>query len=86
MKTFIGKVVSDKMEKAAVVQIEFFKKHPLYKKRLRIKRKIHAQNTIGAKLGDQVKIVECRPISKTIFFIITEVRKPSFKKAKEDKE
>lgn len=75
MKTFIGKVVSNKMEKAAVVQVEFFRKHPLYKKRLKIKRKIHVQNTLGAKLNDVVKIGECRPISKTIFFKILEVLK-----------
>jgi small subunit ribosomal protein S17 len=75
MKTFEGKVISDKMNKAAVVEVKFVKKHPLYHKRIVIKRKIHAQNIIGAKLGDKVKMVECRPISKTVAFKITEVIK-----------
>lgn len=75
MKTFIGRVVSDKMEKAAVVEVEFVKKHPLYKKRMRIKRKFPVQNLLGAKLQDRVKIQECRPISKTISFKIVEILK-----------
>lgn len=75
MKKFEGKVISDKMNKAAVVEVNFVKKHPLYRKRMVVKRKIHAQNTLGAKIGDTVKIVECRPISKTIAFKIVEVKK-----------
>jgi len=75
MKKFEGKVISDKMINAAVVEVKFVKKHPLYRKRMIIKRKIHAQNLIGAKIGDKVKIVECRPISKTIAFKIVEVSK-----------
>lgn len=75
MKTFTGKIITDKMNKAAVVEVKFVKKHPFYKKRITIKRKIHAQNLVGAKTGDMVKIVECRPISKTIAFKISEVVK-----------
>lgn len=75
MKTFTGKVISDKMNKAAIVEVKFVRKHPLYGKILTIKRKIHVQNEIGAKIGDKVKIVECRPISKTISFKILEVGK-----------
>jgi len=75
MKIFEGKIVSDKMNKAAVVEVKFVKRHPLYHKRMVVKRKIHAQNLIGAKLGEKVKIVECRPISKTIAFKINEIIK-----------
>lgn len=75
MKVFKGIVVSDKMNKAAVIEVGFVRTHPIYQKRLQIKRKIHAQNLIEAKKGDRVKIVECRPISKTIFFRIEEVLK-----------
>jgi len=75
MKSFQGRVVSDKMSKAAVVEVSFVKSHPLYLKRMKIKRKIHAQNPVEAKLGDRVKIVECRPISKSISFKISEVLK-----------
>jgi len=73
MKVIQGIIVSDKMNKAAIVEVKFFKKHPLYKKRLTVKRRIHAQNEIGAKVGQKVKISECRPISKTISFKVTEV-------------
>ena len=75
MKKFIGKIISDKMNKAVIVEIEFVKKHPLYQKRVIVKRKIHAQNEVGAKLGDAVKIGQCRPISKTIAFKILEILK-----------
>ncbi|HNP89213.1 MAG: 30S ribosomal protein S17 [Microgenomates group bacterium ADurb.Bin219] len=73
MKIFIGKIISNKMNRAAIVEVSFVKKHPLYHKRMQIKRKIHAQNLIGAKNGDLVKITECRPLSKTISFKIQEV-------------
>jgi len=73
MKTFQGIVIADKMNKAATVEIKFAKIHPLYKKRLISKRKIHAQNEIGAKMGQKVIIKECRPISKTVAFKIMEV-------------
>jgi small subunit ribosomal protein S17 len=75
MKVFQGVVVSDKMNKAAIVEVKFTKTHPLYKKKLTFKRKIHAQNTLEAKTGQKVKIAECRPVSKTIAFKITEVLK-----------
>lgn len=75
MKTFTGVVISDKMNKAAIVEIKFVKKDPLYKKRMIVKRKMHAENLLGAKTGDEVRIQECRPISKTIAFRISEVFK-----------
>lgn len=73
MKTFEGIVVSDKMTKSAVIMLERQARHPLYGKIISRKRKIHAQNEIGAKVGQMVKIVETRPISKTITFKITEI-------------
>ena len=75
MKTFEGKIISDKMNKAAVVEINFVRVHPLYKKRMNLKRKLHVQNEVGAKAGDRVRVVECRPISKTISYKIMEVLK-----------
>lgn len=73
MKSFQGRVIGNKMKRAAVVEIQLTKKHPLYKKRMKIIRKIHVQDSFGVKIGDLVKIVECRPVSKTIAFKITEV-------------
>jgi small subunit ribosomal protein S17 len=60
-----GVVVSDKGEKTIVVQVDVTKLHPKYKKVVRRKRKFHAhdeQNTAG--VGDVVRIVESRPLSK----------------------
>lgn len=65
MKTFIGKVVSAKMDKTAVVAVETKKAHPLYKKRVKKTKKYHAHDELGVKEGDLVKIVETRPRSST---------------------
>ena len=64
-KTRIGRVVSNKMDKTAVVAVETAKHHPLYKKTVKkaIKYKVHdAKNECGE--GDVVRIVETRPLSK----------------------
>ncbi|HUV72555.1 MAG TPA: 30S ribosomal protein S17 [Clostridia bacterium] len=73
MKAFQGKVVSNKMTKAAVVLIERRFRHPVYGKIVTKKKKIHVLNEIGAKTGQEVKIIETRPTSKTISFKITEI-------------
>lgn len=63
--TRTGKVVSDKMEKTIVVEIQRFVQHPLYKKSVThtAKFKAHDENN-EAHIGDTVKIVQTRPISK----------------------
>ena len=64
-KRLIGKVISDKMEKTVVVQVEEIRKHPLYKRRYRFHKKYKAHNEkLDLKVGDKVVIEECRPISK----------------------
>lgn len=64
-KTEIGTVVSDKMEKTVVVAVVRDKRHRLYKKRIRVTKKFKAHNENNeAKLGDIVRIVETRPLSK----------------------
>ena len=64
-KTRVGKVVSDKMDKTIVVAVEDSVKHPLYKKVVKrtIKFKAHDENN-EAGIGDRVKIMETRPLSK----------------------
>ena len=64
-KTVVGKVVSDKMEKTIVVAVEDSVKHPLYNKIVKrtIKFKAHDENN-EAGVGDGVKIMETRPLSK----------------------
>lgn len=73
-KTFIGEIVSDKMQKTSVVKVEMPKKHPLYGKAMKNTRKFMARNDIGAKLGDTVLIKECPKISKRVSFTIVEVK------------
>ena len=64
-KTVVGKVVSDKMEKTIVVAVEDSVKHPLYNQMVKrtIKFKAHDENN-EAGVGDRVKIMETRPLSK----------------------
>ena len=64
-KTRIGKVVSDKMDKTIVVAIEYNVKHKLYSKIVKrtYKLKAHDENNI-AHIGDRVKVMETRPLSK----------------------
>jgi len=64
-KTDVGKVVSDKMDKTVVVAIENSVKHKLYKKIIKrtIKLKVHDENN-ECKIGDRVRIMETRPLSK----------------------
>lgn len=64
-KTQVGKVVSDKMNKTIVVAIEDSVRHPIYKKIIKrtIKFKAHDENN-ECKIGDKVRIMETRPLSK----------------------
>ena len=61
-----GVVVSDKMDKTIVVKVERRVQHPIYKKFIRRSKKYHAHDPENRfKVGDLVRIRECRPISKT---------------------
>ena len=64
-KTRVGKVVSDKMDKTIVVAIQTSYKHPLYGKTMKrtFKLKAHDENNEG-QIGDTVKVMETRPLSK----------------------
>ena len=64
-KDEVGKVVSDKMDKTIVVAIEDSVKHPLYKKIIKrtVKLKAHDENNECA-IGDRVRVMETRPLSK----------------------
>jgi small subunit ribosomal protein S17 len=64
-KEFVGIVKSDKMDKTIVVAVETMALHPLYKKYVTRIKKVKAHDEINeAKIGDRVRVVECRPISK----------------------
>ena len=64
-KTRVGIVTSDKMDKTVVVSVKDKVKHPLYKKIVNhtIKLKAHDENN-ECGIGDTVKVMECRPLSK----------------------
>lgn len=61
----VGRVVSDKMDKTIVVAVETYKRHKLYHKRIKYtkKFKVHDENN-QAKIGDIVRIMETRPLSR----------------------
>jgi small subunit ribosomal protein S17 len=69
-----GTVVSLKMDKTAVVErkyLKYQKKYERYEKRTS-KYSAHAPECLELKAGDHVKIMECRPLSKTVSFVIVE--------------
>jgi small subunit ribosomal protein S17 len=69
-----GVVVSDAMDKTIVVKVEVIKIHPRYKKVIRRSRKFHAHDEQNqAHVGDTVRIVETRPLSKTKNWRLAEV-------------
>ena len=75
-KVRVGKVISDKMDKTVVVAIEDRVAHPLYKKIVGRTYKLKAhdeQNACG--IGDTVKVMECRPLSKDKRWRLVEIIK-----------
>ena len=75
-KTRVGIVVSNKMEKTAVVQVERFVEHPLYKKTIKRTRKYHAHDENNeCNIGDTVRLMETRPLSKTKCWRVAEIVK-----------
>jgi small subunit ribosomal protein S17 len=64
-RQLIGKVISNKMQKTVVVEVERLKEHPIYKRRYRVHKKYKAHDEKGEyHVGDRVIIEECRPLSK----------------------
>ena len=69
-----GTVVSDAMEKTIVVRVDVVKAHPRYKKVVRRSVKFHAHDEHSeAKVGDLVRIVETRPLSRTKRWRLVEI-------------
>ena len=61
----VGEVVSTKMQKTIVVEVSRRVPHPLYKRIIKKRKKFYAHDEQGtANLGDVVRIIECRPLSK----------------------
>ena len=73
-KARVGVVVSDKMDRTIVVTVERASRHRLYRKVVRRTKRYHVDDPENrATLGDQVRIEECRPISKTKHWRLVEV-------------
>ncbi|UWP61357.1 30S ribosomal protein S17 [Ruminococcus gauvreauii] len=73
-KTRVGKVVSNKMDKTVVVAIEDHVKHPLYKKIVKRTYKLKAHDEKNeCNIGDTVKVMETRPLSKDKRWRLVEV-------------
>ena len=73
-KKLVGRVVSDKMDKTVVVRIERTKRHPLYGKVIRVYKKVKAHDPNNeCRVGDLVRIIESRPISKEKRWVVMEI-------------
>ena len=73
-KVRVGRVVSDKMDKTIVVEVEWRRAHPLYRKAVRRRTRFKAHDHEGqCRTGDLVRIIESRPISKTKRWRVSEV-------------
>ena len=74
VREFVGVVTSDKGDKSITVRIDKQKTHPRYKKVMRLSKKLHAHDERNdAHEGDKVRIVACRPMSKTKTWRLVEV-------------
>jgi len=72
-----GIVTSDKMMKTVVVQISRTYRHPIYQKVVHEAKKVMAHDDLDSKIGDEVLIVESKPISHKIRWVVQEILKKS---------
>lgn len=73
-KNMVGRVVSDKMDNTVVVVVETLKRHRLYGKTIKARKRYYAHDENNAShLGDLVRIEETRPLSKTKRWVVAEV-------------
>jgi small subunit ribosomal protein S17 len=74
VQELIGRVVSDKNDKTITVLVETYRRHPLYGKRVKYSKKYTAHDEKNeAKVGDKVRIIATRPLSKTKKFVLVEI-------------
>ncbi len=73
-KTLVGRIISDKMDKTVIVAVESRKQHPVYKRTIKTLARFKAHDEENAcHLGDIVRIVESRPISKEKTWAVQEI-------------
>jgi small subunit ribosomal protein S17 len=68
-----GFVVSNRMQKTIVVEIARTFRHPLYKKVVHSHKRLMAHDELGCQVGDEVRIVESRPISRRKRWVVEEI-------------
>jgi small subunit ribosomal protein S17 len=68
-----GVVTSNRMDKTVVVEITRTYRHTLYKKIVHSSKRVKAHDELGCQLGDHVRIVESRPLSKTKRWVVEEI-------------
>ncbi len=74
-RRMIGIVTSNKMDKTVVVKIARTYQHPLYKKVVHAHSKVKAHDTLGCQIGDEVLIVESRPLSADKRWVVESIVK-----------
>ena len=72
-RRLIGIVTSDKMEKTVIVEVPRSYRHRLYKKVVHSRKRFMAHDELGCQLGDHVRIVESRPISRHKRWVVEEI-------------
>ncbi|MCI0404850.1 MAG: 30S ribosomal protein S17 [candidate division Zixibacteria bacterium] len=72
-KTREGLVLSAKMQKTVVVGVDRTFRHPQYEKVVRQKTRLYARDTLGAKEGDRVLVMETRPLSRLVRWRVVEI-------------
>jgi small subunit ribosomal protein S17 len=73
-RTKVGRVISDKMDKTVVVSVERLRRHPIYKRVVRLSSKFKAHDEENsARVGDTVRIEESRPLSREKRWRVVEV-------------
>ncbi|NPV86818.1 MAG: 30S ribosomal protein S17 [Anaerolineae bacterium] len=74
-RRMIGVVKSNKMTKTVVVQVERTYRHPLYHKVVHLHQKFKAHDELGCQVGDEVMIVESRPLSREKRWVVQSIVK-----------
>ena len=73
-KRLVGIVTSDKMDKTVIVEVTTTKRHPVYGKVMRVRKKFKAHDENNeAQMGDRVEMIESKPISRHKRFVVTSI-------------
>jgi len=74
-RRLIGRVTSNSMQKTVVVEISRTFRHPLYKKVVHSHKRVMAHDLLGCQVGDEVRIVESRPLSRNKRWVVEAIQR-----------